>query len=128
VLAFSFLSCTVTALAAVLSTIGAAADRRRRCRWRKPMNLKVERGMWHRDRQASRRSWVPIRLGWTAFGSCLAVAGCSAAPDATTSGGGERVTQTKQAITGASDQSLYVLGKCLDVPGFNDTNGTESPM
>ena len=89
------------------------------------MNLKTERSMWHCDRQASQRSWVPIRLGWTAFGSCLVVAGCSASPDAGTTSGGEPVAQTKQAITGASDQSLYVLGKCLDVPGFNDTNGTD---
>jgi hypothetical protein len=35
------------------------------------------------------------------------------------------VSQTKQAIVDASPQSLYVLGKCFDVPGWNDTNGTD---
>jgi hypothetical protein len=81
--------------------------------------------MWHSDRQVSQRSGVPVRLGWAAIGSCLVVAGCGASPGAATTGSGEPVAQTKQALAGATDVSLQVLGKCLDVPGFNDTNGTD---
>ncbi|HEY2407260.1 MAG TPA: ricin-type beta-trefoil lectin domain protein [Polyangiaceae bacterium] len=33
--------------------------------------------------------------------------------------------QTKQAVTSTPSGSLYVLDKCLDVPGWNDTNGTD---
>ncbi len=79
--------------------------------------------MWHSDRQVSQRS--PARLGWAAIGQCLVVAGCGASPDAASTSSGEHVAQAKQALAGATDVSLQVLGKCLDVPAFNDTNGTD---
>jgi len=80
--------------------------------------------MWHSNRQVSRRSGAAICLGWIAIGSGLAVAGCGGSTEATTTSDGDRVARTSEAVTGGSNQSLYVLGKCLDVPGFNDTNGT----
>ena len=92
-------------------------------RWRKAMNSKKESNMWHSDRQVSQRAGLHARLGWAAFCPCLVVAGCGASPAATTSGD-EQVAQTKQAVAVATDVALHVLGKCLDVPGFNDTNGT----
>ncbi len=89
------------------------------------MNFKEENGMWHTNRQVAQCSRVPVRLGWMAFGSCLVVAGCGASPDAATTSGGEQVTQTRQAVAVATNVALQVLGKCVDVPGFNDTNGTD---
>ncbi len=58
------------------------------------------------------------------FGSWLVVAGCGVPPDAASTSPGDQLTQRTEALTYPWDQSLYVLGKCFDVPGFNDTNGT----
>jgi ricin-type beta-trefoil lectin protein len=71
----------------------------------------------------SQRSVVPTRLRWSAFASCLVLAGCGAAPDATTSGG-KHLAQTRQALPAAPDASLFVLNKCVDVPGWSNTDGT----
>lgn len=90
---------------------------------RKAMNQLGEDGRRHSNKQAHERSRVPIRLGGIAFGLCLTVNACGASPDAATTGGGEQVARTAQAVTPAG-QSLYVLGKCLDVPAWNDTNQT----
>ena len=79
--------------------------------------------MWHTGRQVSQG--LPVCLGWTAIGSCLVVAGCGASPNTATTSRGEQVAEAKQALAGATDVSLQVVGKCLDVPGFNDTNGTD---
>lgn len=72
-----------------------------------------------------RRAGVPIRLGWTAFVFCLVTLGCGVSPDAATTTGGEQVAQTKQADTTVQWGSLYILDLCVDVPGWNDTNGTD---
>src|SRR3954465_1806979 len=78
-----------------------------------------------RGRNVSQRSRVPTRLRWSVFGSCLVVAGCGAAPDAATTSGGEHVAQTTQALPAAPDASLLVLNKCVEVPSFSNTDGTD---
>ena len=80
--------------------------------------------MSHDHRPISERSRAPMRLRWMALGSCVVIAGCGAPPDAAMTSGGEQVAEARQADTAVADQSLYVLGKCVDVPGWDDTNGT----
>lgn len=75
-------------------------------------------------RKVSRCSRVAVGSSWMALGSCFVLAGCGAPPDATTTGHGEQVAAAKQAVIDTVNQAIYILGKCVDVPAWNDTNGT----
>src|SRR5688572_12768768 len=76
------------------------------------------------DQGDSQRSRAPARFVWTAFGCCLFVGGCSAGPDVAATSGDEPPQQAEQAsVINVGDQALYILGKCVDVPGAWDYNG-----
>src|SRR5690349_6783576 len=88
------------------------------------MRYSDECGILRRGREFFQRSRVLV-LGWMTFGSCLLIAGCGATPDAATTSAGEHEAKTKQAsVVNPGDQALHILGKCVDVPGANDANGT----
>jgi hypothetical protein len=86
------------------------------------------KGTWDGVLSVSPRFRLPGGLGWTALGWCLVVTGCGTAPEAGTAAGGVKVTSKTQALVVAGDQSLRTLGKCVDVPGWNDANGTQPQL
>lgn len=107
---------------------------RRRCsaaysRRSKRVNQQQEGEMRQRDRRISRDSFTRGWSSWIASASCascLAIVGCGATPDpAARASGGEQVGQTAQALTATAESAIHVLGKCVEVPGWNDASGTD---
>lgn len=86
------------------------------------MRLKDKRSILQRDQEIFHRARVRSGLVWIAFAPCVVLAGCGAPSGATS--GEDTTARTEQALDSGADPAVYVLGKCLDVPGANDANGT----
>ncbi len=88
------------------------------------MKFSKQWGTLQPNRQLPQRVRALV-LSWMALGSCLVLAGCGGTPDAAPTSGDVHEIKTKlTSVINPGDQALHILGKCVDVPGANDTNGT----